>query len=116
MRRASTREVARVLQAHSVHDPYLLVFGPGNSDAPEHFVLRVVLAVPEDRFTDQYWTANSLEQIGPLTHTVQDTALLLEVISGHDKRDSTSAPRPAQSYLEGLDEGVAGMKIGIPRE
>jgi len=60
--------------------------------------------------------ANSLEQIGPLTHTVEDTALLLEVISGHDKRDSTSAPRPAQSYLEGLDEGVAGMKIGIPRE
>lgn len=60
--------------------------------------------------------ANSLEQIGPLTHTVEDTALLLQVISGHDPRDSTSAPQSGQSYLEGLDEGVAGMKIGIPRE
>jgi aspartyl-tRNA(Asn)/glutamyl-tRNA(Gln) amidotransferase subunit A len=60
--------------------------------------------------------ANSLEQIGPLSHTVEDTALLLQVISGHDARDSTSAPRPAQSYLAGLDDGVAGMKIGIPRE
>ena len=60
--------------------------------------------------------ANSLEQIGPLTHTVEDTALLLEVISGHDARDSTSAPKPGQSYLAGLNEGVSGMKIGIPRE
>ena len=60
--------------------------------------------------------ANSLEQIGPLTHTVEDTALLLEVISGHDARDSTSAPNPARSYLAGLYDGVAGMKIGIPRE
>jgi len=59
--------------------------------------------------------ANSLEQIGPLTHTVEDTALLMEVIAGHDWRDSTSADLPT-SYLSGLDEGVKGLKIGIPKE
>lgn len=58
--------------------------------------------------------ANSLEQIGPLTHTVKDTALLMEIISGHDWRDSTSAEKG--SYLPGLDGGVGGLKIGIPGE
>ena len=60
--------------------------------------------------------ANSLEQIGPLTHTVEDTALLMDVISGHDRRDSTSAEGERHSYLPGLHDGVAGLKIGIPRE
>lgn len=63
MHRVSNKEVARVLHVHSVHDPYLLIFGPSNPDAPEHFVLRVVLAVPEDKFTDHHWTAKSLEQV-----------------------------------------------------
>ncbi len=58
--------------------------------------------------------ANSLEQIGPLTRTVEDTALLLEVISGHDWRDTTSAEKG--SYMQGLCDGVRGLKIGIPRE
>src|SRR5690606_6528 len=58
--------------------------------------------------------ANSLEQIGPLTRTVKDTALLLEVIAGHDWRDSTSAEK--SSYLPDLDRGIYGMKIGIPKE
>jgi aspartyl-tRNA(Asn)/glutamyl-tRNA(Gln) amidotransferase subunit A len=58
--------------------------------------------------------ANSLEQIGPLTHTVEDTALLMEIISGHDWRDSTSAEKG--SYLPGLKDGVNGLKIGIPKE
>jgi aspartyl-tRNA(Asn)/glutamyl-tRNA(Gln) amidotransferase subunit A len=60
--------------------------------------------------------ANSLEQIGPLTHTVEDTALLMEAISGHDERDSTSAEGERHSYLPGLEDGVAGLKIGIPKE
>ncbi|HPS91624.1 MAG TPA: Asp-tRNA(Asn)/Glu-tRNA(Gln) amidotransferase subunit GatA [Methanothrix sp.] len=60
--------------------------------------------------------ANSLEQIGPLTHTVQDTALLMQVIAGHDERDSTSAQGQNCSYLSGLQSGVAGLKIGIPKE
>jgi aspartyl-tRNA(Asn)/glutamyl-tRNA(Gln) amidotransferase subunit A len=58
--------------------------------------------------------ANSLEQIGPLTHTVEDTALLMDIIAGHDWRDTTSAEKG--SYLAGLKEGVSGLKIGIPRE
>jgi len=60
--------------------------------------------------------ANSLEQIGPLTHTVEDTALLMEVISGHDERDSTSAEGERHRYLPGLQDGVAGLKVGIPKE
>ena len=58
--------------------------------------------------------ANSLEQIGPLTTTVEDTALLMEIIAGHDGRDSTSAEKG--SYLPGLKEGIQGLKVGIPKE
>ncbi|NMC11203.1 MAG: Asp-tRNA(Asn)/Glu-tRNA(Gln) amidotransferase subunit GatA [Methanothrix sp.] len=58
--------------------------------------------------------ANSLEQIGPLTRTVEDTALLMEVIAGHDERDTTSA-EGKKRYLP-IREGVSGLKIGIPRE
>ncbi len=58
--------------------------------------------------------ANSLEQIGPLTNTVEDTALLMEIMAGHDWRDTTSAEKG--SYLPGLKKGVQGLKIGIPKE
>jgi len=58
--------------------------------------------------------ANSLEQIGPLTNTVEDAALLMEVIAGHDWRDSTSAEKG--SYLAGMKDGIKGLKIGIPKE
>ena len=58
--------------------------------------------------------ANSLEQIGPLTHTVEDTALLMEIIAGHDWRDTTSAEKGC--YLAGLNGDVRGLKIGIPKE
>jgi aspartyl-tRNA(Asn)/glutamyl-tRNA(Gln) amidotransferase subunit A len=58
--------------------------------------------------------ANSLEQIGPLTNTVEDTALLMEIIAGHDWRDTTSADKG--SYLQELKAGVKGLKIGIPKE
>jgi aspartyl-tRNA(Asn)/glutamyl-tRNA(Gln) amidotransferase subunit A len=58
--------------------------------------------------------ANSLEQIGPLTNSVEDAALLMEIIAGRDWRDSTSAEKG--SYLPGLKEGMAGLKIGIPKE
>jgi len=60
--------------------------------------------------------ANSLEQIGPLTRTVEDTALLMEIIAGHDPRDSTCAGFKSYSFLSRCKEGIAGMKIGIPKE
>jgi len=60
--------------------------------------------------------ANSLEQIGPLTRSVEDCALLLSVISGHDSRDSTSVDLPAKDYLKNLRDDMRGIKIGLPRE
>jgi aspartyl-tRNA(Asn)/glutamyl-tRNA(Gln) amidotransferase subunit A len=60
--------------------------------------------------------ANSLEQIGPLTTTVEDTAILMEIIAGHDWRDSTSTPQEKVSYLPDLKKGVTGLKVGIPKE
>ena len=60
--------------------------------------------------------ANSLEQIGPLTRSVEDCALLLSVISGHDSRDSTSVDLPAKNYLKNLRDDMRGIKIGLPRE
>lgn len=58
--------------------------------------------------------ANSLEQIGPLTNNIEDTALLMEIIAGHDWRDTTSAEKG--NYLPGLKNGIQGLKIGIPKE
>jgi len=60
--------------------------------------------------------ASSLDQIGPITATVTDAALLLEVISGYDPRDSTSVQEPVPRYLDALREDVKGIRIGLPRE
>ncbi|MCX7773214.1 MAG: Asp-tRNA(Asn)/Glu-tRNA(Gln) amidotransferase subunit GatA [Clostridia bacterium] len=60
--------------------------------------------------------ASSLDQIGPLTKDVTDCALVLNVITGHDPMDSTSIDREAENYLEGIESGVSGLKIGIPKE
>jgi aspartyl-tRNA(Asn)/glutamyl-tRNA(Gln) amidotransferase subunit A len=60
--------------------------------------------------------ASSLDQIGPLTQSVADAALLLEVIGGHDRRDSTSVPQPALQLGSALNGNIAGLKIGLPRE
>ncbi len=60
--------------------------------------------------------ASSLDQIGPLTTSVADAALTLEVIAGHDPMDSTSIPRPAPDFSSHLDEGVEGMRIGLITE
>ncbi|MFW5932457.1 MAG: Asp-tRNA(Asn)/Glu-tRNA(Gln) amidotransferase subunit GatA [Desulfohalobiaceae bacterium] len=61
---------------------------------------------------------SSLDQAGPLTRDVQDAALLLQVIAGHDPRDSTSARRQPEDYLSQLEErqDLQGIKIGLPRE
>jgi aspartyl-tRNA(Asn)/glutamyl-tRNA(Gln) amidotransferase subunit A len=60
--------------------------------------------------------ASSLDQIGPLTHDIPDAALLLEVIAGHDPRDSTSVDRPVPPYRQGLDEPVRPLTVGVARE
>ena len=60
--------------------------------------------------------ASSLDQIGPFSATVTDSALLLEVLAGHDLRDSTSLPEPAPSLVQHVNDGVAGKKIGLVRE
>jgi aspartyl-tRNA(Asn)/glutamyl-tRNA(Gln) amidotransferase subunit A len=60
--------------------------------------------------------ASSLDQIGPFAKTVRDAATVLHVISGHDPRDSTSVPQPVPDYAAGLDQGIRGLKLGLPRE
>eukprot|EP00210_Caulerpa_lentillifera_P008766 g8362.t1 len=60
--------------------------------------------------------ASSLDQAGPLTRSVEDAALLLQVIAGHDAQDGTSSRRTVPSYLDALHQGVRGLKIGIPDE
>jgi aspartyl-tRNA(Asn)/glutamyl-tRNA(Gln) amidotransferase subunit A len=60
--------------------------------------------------------ASSLDQVGPFSKTVADSALLLEVLAGHDPRDSTSLPEGAPSLVDHVDDGVAGKKIGLVRE
>ncbi|KYH40343.1 MAG: glutamyl-tRNA(Gln) amidotransferase, partial [Candidatus Bathyarchaeota archaeon B63] len=60
--------------------------------------------------------ANSLEQIGPLTKTVRDCALLLSVISCHDEKDSTSVDVRLGDPLSSLEGDVKGLRIGLPRE
>ncbi len=58
----------------------------------------------------------SLDTVGPMTRTVGDAALVMNVIAGHDPRDPWSVDRPVEDYAEGIDDGVAGLRIGIPRE
>ena len=60
--------------------------------------------------------ASSLDQIGPFSTTVADSALLLEAIAGHDPLDSTSIATDAPSLLSVLDEGVAGLRVGLVTE
>ena len=60
--------------------------------------------------------ASSLDQIGPITKDVEDAAILLNVIAGHDERDTTSENREKVDYTKCLKNDVKGLKIGIPRE
>jgi aspartyl-tRNA(Asn)/glutamyl-tRNA(Gln) amidotransferase subunit A len=60
--------------------------------------------------------ASSLDQIGPFTTTVDDAALALEVIAGHDPCDTTSIPEPVPAYSDHLREGVEGLRVGVITE
>lgn len=60
--------------------------------------------------------ASSLDQIGPITRTVEDAAIVMNVIAGHDKLDSTSVDRNYGDFTAGLKNGVKGMKAALPKE
>ena len=60
--------------------------------------------------------ASSLDQIGPLTRTVRDSAMVMDTIAGHDRRDSTSIKMDAVSYGEKIGQSIRGMKIALPEE
>ena len=60
--------------------------------------------------------ANSIEQIGPMTRTVKDAAFMLNIIAGHDVSDGTTIRGDRQDYLDGIDDGIDGKRIGIVRE
>jgi len=60
--------------------------------------------------------ASSLDQIGPLTRTVEDSGLLLGAICGQDRMDSTSLAAPTEDFTRYLGEDLKGMKVGVPKE
>ena len=60
--------------------------------------------------------ASSLDQIGPITKDVKDSAMLLNLIAGHDERDTTSENMPKKDYTKALKNDVKGLKIGIPKQ
>lgn len=60
--------------------------------------------------------ASSLDQIGPFSRTVEDSAMMLRAIAGKDERDSTSAPLSVPSFTDGFRQDLKGVKIGVARE
>ncbi len=60
--------------------------------------------------------ASSLDQIGPITKDVRDSAMLLNLIAGHDEKDTTSENVPKKDYTKALKNDVKGLKIGIPKQ
>lgn len=60
--------------------------------------------------------ASSLDQIGPFTKDLRDSATLLSVISGHDRRDSTSVKQPVPDYTASLTGNIQGLRLGLPKE
>ena len=60
--------------------------------------------------------ASSLDQAGPIARTVQDTAIMMQAMSGYDPKDSTSANLPVPNFEAAVERGVKGLKIGIPKE
>jgi aspartyl-tRNA(Asn)/glutamyl-tRNA(Gln) amidotransferase subunit A len=60
--------------------------------------------------------ASSLDQAGPMARTAEDLGLLLNVMAGHDTRDSTSLERPAEDYSRDLAKPLKGLRVGLPKE
>src|SRR6202023_4237596 len=60
--------------------------------------------------------ASSLDQVGPLTKTVRDSAMILNAMAGHDQYDSTSLPDPVPDYAENLGRDLKGINLAIQKE
>jgi len=60
--------------------------------------------------------ASSLDQAGPMCHTAEDCAAMMNVMSGHDPKDSTSIQREKENYLTGINDPIKGLRIGVPKE
>ena len=60
--------------------------------------------------------ASSLDQAGPMTKTAEDAAMMLQAMAGFDVKDSTSADRPVDDYVSGLNNSIAGLKVGVVKE
>ena len=60
--------------------------------------------------------ASSLDQVGPITKDVKDSSILLNIIAGHDEKDSTSHKMEKVDYTKNLDKDIKGLKIGVPKE
>ena len=60
--------------------------------------------------------ASSFDQIGPMTKDVTDCAMLLNIIAGHDEKDTTSVDIPKKDYVKALTGDIKGLKIGVPKE
>ena len=60
--------------------------------------------------------ASSLDQIGPITKNVYDSALVLSAIAGHDIFDSTTVPEKVPGYIKNLDKDIKGLRVGVPKE
>ncbi|MBQ0017578.1 MAG: Asp-tRNA(Asn)/Glu-tRNA(Gln) amidotransferase subunit GatA [Clostridiales bacterium] len=60
--------------------------------------------------------ASSLDQVGPLTRTVEDNALMLEILAGYDEKENTSSDLPVPEYSKNLSDNIKGLKIGVAKE
>ncbi len=60
--------------------------------------------------------ASSLDQAGPMTQTAEDAALLLQVMAGHDAKDSTSIDHPVPDYRASLNDSLQGLRVGLPKQ
>ena len=58
----------------------------------------------------------SLDSVGPMARSAWDCAAILGVIAGHDARDVTASNQPTEDYLDGIEGGIAGLRVGVPRE
>lgn len=99
--------------------PYALGSDTGGSIRQPAALCGVVGLKPTYGLVSRYGLiafASSLDQIGPITRSVEDAALVLNAIAGHDPMDSTSIPSPAPDYADGIAGGVRGLRVGVVPE